>query len=611
VSDARRGPPRWLWPVSVVLQVASAAALTSYTYFFVDDFLFLRQAHTLAFGQTYLRLPLFEHFSPITRLLNKVLVTIAPGSFTFAHAVQLAMYALAVVAFALLVVAILGNTWLAFALTLAFGQSLFLMRLLNWWTASANILPSTIFTALALLGYLLWRRSRSPGWLVLSLAAFVGAVLDYESGELIPVYIGIVALLVLADDLHPRALLQTLWRERWAWIGYGVIEAGALANYFHRYYFASPRPSTGKFFHFLEISLFQAFIPALVGIVDPQSALGRSAVVTVVVALLAIAAVAVILYVRPRAWRCLAAFAAVFLVTMAPLGLNRIGLFGVGVGYELYYQQSLQLMFLVLVAFALSPLTPRVRDAPRALRLIAVRLKPLPYAIPAVAAAAIAAYGVLYVSSVHDLANSSWQPRRAHSYISTFEASVRAARTRTGHEPVLIDHSVPPDLMPAIFVPFNHYDQFFPVIDSHLHYDRASGPTYLVDINGRLVPVRFQSTSLAKPEAACVPSTGNTSRLQFSLAPARPRVPPSGGLPYALRVTVRMPRGAAVNVLLSDRRRLTLDTGYPQIWSAGTGTYYVPLSLSSRIDGAALDLPGGTCITRLALGTFAVSGPPV
>jgi len=51
--------------VSVLLQVAVAAALTSYSFFFVDDFLFMGQARSQPFDLTYLRETLFEHFSPI------------------------------------------------------------------------------------------------------------------------------------------------------------------------------------------------------------------------------------------------------------------------------------------------------------------------------------------------------------------------------------------------------------------------------------------------------------------------------------------------------------------------------------------------------------------
>jgi hypothetical protein len=87
----RTRPPTWLWPLSIALQVASAAIVTSYTYFFVDDFLFLRQAQLEHFGQLYLREPLFEHFSPVSRVLDSVVVNLDPAGWTLAHALQLGL----------------------------------------------------------------------------------------------------------------------------------------------------------------------------------------------------------------------------------------------------------------------------------------------------------------------------------------------------------------------------------------------------------------------------------------------------------------------------------------------------------------------------------------
>src|SRR5690349_3191077 len=86
------GPPMWLWVLSFAIQAGLAALLTRFTYFFIDDFIFLREARTEAFGVHYLRQPLFEHFSPVTRALDKVLIHVAAGNFAVAHAVQIAIY---------------------------------------------------------------------------------------------------------------------------------------------------------------------------------------------------------------------------------------------------------------------------------------------------------------------------------------------------------------------------------------------------------------------------------------------------------------------------------------------------------------------------------------
>ena len=148
------------------------------------------------------------------------------------------------------------------------------------------------------------------------------------------------------------ALLQTVWRERWAWAGFAALEAAGLWNFYTYYYMSLPKPTAGQMFHYLWMALVQSFVPALFGVKYPESGPGGQPAVIVLCALLAVVLVFVALRTRPRAWRCLAAFVLVFAVTMAPVGLNRVGREGVSIGHELYYEQSLQFMFLLLAALA-------------------------------------------------------------------------------------------------------------------------------------------------------------------------------------------------------------------------------------------------------------------
>ncbi len=344
-DTVRPGPPEWVWALTLGVQVLITGLLTSYTYFFVDDFLLLRQAQTSSFDLNYLRVPLFEHFSPVTRILNKVVVDIAPGSFGFAHALELVMYAAAIAAMMFVLRTIMGRTWGALALTLLFGQSIFLLRLLTWWTATANLLPATVGMLLATGAYLRWWMRGGNGWLVLVFAAFLVALLDYETAMLFPVNLLLIRLFVLSDRLDPREWVRIVWRERTAWIGFAVLDIAALANYFHRYYSQLPHPTGGQVIHFLDIAFFETFIPGLFGIKQLPSS-GTATAVATTFAFAAI--VAVTLYFRPRAWRCLVVLVAAFLLTLLPLGLNRIRLFGVSIGAEPYYHQTVQFMFIVL-----------------------------------------------------------------------------------------------------------------------------------------------------------------------------------------------------------------------------------------------------------------------
>jgi hypothetical protein len=625
-------PPGWLWPVSVALQVVVTALLTSYTYFFFDDFLFLQQARTQHFGISYLREPLFEHFSPLSRVFDTALVHIAPGSFALAHGVQLALYAAAIIAFALVVRMILGNCWTAFVLTVMFGQSVVLMRLLDWWTATANMLPATILALVSIAGYLRWRMVGSRPWLLISLASYAISLLDYETAMLFPVYLVLITLLVLEDQISPRAWLKVLWRERWAWLGYGALEILALWNYYEYYYHQAVRPSLDQLVHYLWIALFETFVPALVGIKNPQAPLSAHAWVILAADLVVGVALALTLYLRPRAWRCLLAFIVVFPITMLPVGLNRISQFGVSIAYEVRYQQSVQFMFLVLTAFALSSRWGGRRPSHDRFRRFLASRRPYSAILAAAGAVAIAGYGALYVTSVDAMANASWEPRKAHAYVDAFLAGVKQVETRTGGQPDLIDHEVPGNIMPAAFAPFNHYDEFFGMIDSKLRVDQVADPAYVLNSTGELLPVQFnagasgnlRTATVSAPNgsgtipawssqaaAACVAAGQTGTRLHVRLSASQTMTTQVSGLPYAVRVHFHMPVRTAVDVLLANSHSVVLDSGWLHVWGPGAGGEFALLSVMTTVDEVALELPAGSCVTGLAFGVFSFAGPPV
>jgi hypothetical protein len=615
-------PPEWLWPVSIALQVLSAAALTAYTYFLADDWLFIAQARRIPLSIHYLRMSLFEHFSPITRLLNKLLIHDSTGSFALAHGLMLLMYAAAIVAFAFVARTILGNRWSAFALTVVFGQSLFLLRLLNWWTATANILPATIFGLLTIGAYLRWQRGGSRGWAITSLVSFAVSLLAYETAILVPFYLLVVRLLVLEDELRPRAWLAALRREWPVWVGYLALEVAALINFYSTYYYPPPHhASLGHLLDFLVIAVFGTFIPALFGIKNPQSPLGRDSVVVIGCVVLALALVAYLLYARPRAWRAVLAFALFAPVTMLPVGIPRVADWGVHIGKELYYQQSLQFMFLILVALAVRS-KPRRRPPP-ALTAAVSRLR-APLWAGGLLAAVVAAYAVLFVTSVDGMAKAGWwwNPHRARDYVKTFQASARSTTERTGREPVLFNAQVAAD-WPGSYA---SYDVFFPMVDTHVRFNTVTDPMYVVSRRGDLMPVRFQRGAsgqlaharLLHPDrpaplhggAACtptgapsvwvrVPLSGVVRTRSFHLVPFG--APP---LPRALRLFLRMPAWATVTVMTHSRRATQKNGTFPPNFGPGMTGQYVPLYVNSYARAVDLRLPGGACVESLAVGSF-------
>lgn len=603
-----------------MLQVLSAAALTSYTYFFVDDWLFIAQARRTPLSVAYLREPLFEHFSPVSRLLDKLLIHDSTGSFALAHGLQLFMYAAAIAAFAVVVRTILGNRWSAFALTILFGQSLFLMRLLNWWTATANLLPSTVLGLIAFAGYLRWQRGRSPRWLIVTLACFLGSLLDYEIAMLLPAYILAVRLLVLQPGLHPRAWLAVLRDEWMVWLGFLVLELGALFNYYANYYLPLPHAPAGQVLHFLVIAVFGAFVPALFGIKNPQSSLGQQPLVIIACVLAALALIAYAIYTRPRTWRCLLAFVLIAVTTLLPVGIVRIASWGLHIGKELYYQQSLQFMFLILVALVLR--SEQRRAAPRLLRVLGVRLRGAPVPTAVLGVSVVLGYGVLFVTSVRAMGNAAWEPHRSQAYVRTFQASLHDVIQHTGREPVLFNAQTPYDISENGSVPFNSYDIFFPMIDNRVRFNTVTSPMYIVGNSGALIPARFASSDAGvlthatvqqagrppmaperRGDQVCIPAGRQASSLRIPLATSQ-RLTASPQLPQALRLFVTVPAATSVSLTIEGTPARMTNGGFRPVFGRGASGQYVPLDLTMEARAVAILVPEGACVGSLAIGSF-------
>ena len=533
--------------------------------------------------------------------------------------------------------AILGNGWTAFALTIIFGQSIFLLRLLNWWTATANILPSSVCMLFAFWCYLRWRESGSRKLLIGSFAAFAVSLLDYETAILFPAYLALVSGLVLERRPGIRSWVALVRRERWAWTGYIVLDVAALINFYSFYYSPTARPSLHAIGSYLLVALFETFVPALVGIKYPANPGSHHAVI-VAACLVVGAAIVVTLYLRPRAWRCLLAFAGVFLITMLPVGLTRVKQFGVSIGHVVYYQQSVQFMFLILAAFALSPRwsgrrPPRAVTGPRALAARVLRTRLSRRRTAAVAgAAAIAAYAALYLTSLHTMSEASWQPRQDVAYVQQFLAGVARLRRTTGSEPVLVDLKVPKQVLPVKLWPYTTYGQFFALFDPHLRTDALASRLYVVGRHGRLIRVAFRpstgglishahtgagrsaahSTSRSDQRSvACVPGAPHRVWLRIPIArPQAVRPPPTNGVPAALSVRYRMPTSADVVVKLLSRGAERPFGTVTHTWASGQGDDLIPLGFTGVLGAVEFLLPPHGCIAGFTLGRLRFAQAP-
>ena len=251
----------------LAVSLASAAWFTRSFYYFQDDFIFIRQAQTSSLSFTYLRDPLFQHFSPVSRLADYGLAHWFDSSVGAAHIIALVIFAVSVLAFSWTITELIGYRWWRHLLTLAFAESLALLHLLGWWTATANLLPATLFGLLTIAAFLRYRRLGHRKWYAISLLSYALSLCTHEQSWLVVGYLVLFDLLVLAPVGRTREALWRMWREGLIWLAYVVLTVGAMVNYFVFYYAPlKPKATIGELIRYVGIQTGQGFAPSAAGL---------------------------------------------------------------------------------------------------------------------------------------------------------------------------------------------------------------------------------------------------------------------------------------------------------------------------------------------------------
>ena len=207
----------------------------------------------------------------------------------------------------------------------------------------------------------------------------------------------------------------------------------------------------------------------------------------------------------------------------------------------------------------------------------------------------------------------------------TFRASVASTIRRTGRAPVLFNAQVPDEVVGK----WDSYAVFFSMIDGRVRFSTVTRPMYAVQPSGALVRVTFHASvagllaraivleprrspvrAVVRAGGACTPPASGTVLLRIPLA--RPAhliwsyaMQLGRRLPAALRLFLRMPREATVEVAALGRRHERIDFVFPPTFGRGASGQYVPLDRHVHARAIDLTVPGGTCVSSLTVGSFA------
>jgi hypothetical protein len=629
----------------LAVSIASAAWFTRSFYYFQDDFIFIRQAQTSSLSLAYLRSSLFQHFSPVSRLADYVLAHSFHSSIAAAHIIELVLLSASVLAFSWVIAELVGRHWWRHLLTFAFAESLALLHLLVWWTATANILPATLFGLLTIAGYLRYRRVGGRRWIVISLLSYGLSLCTHEQSWLVVGYLILFDLLVFAPHGRLREALVRLWREGWIWLGYGLLTIAAMINYFAFYYAPlKPRATIGELIRYVGIQFTQSFAPSAMGL-RPLTTGWTNTAALVLDTLLFAVIVMVSIYRRPSAWRVWTVFAVGFLANSIIIGANRVGYFGVDFGQQLFYVQSPAYLFLLCVgaAYSLDPsgapyaLRQDVLESPRAPTHVrrpsqsAVRIR-----LVSACLLAVGLYEVAFIMSAttqNDKDVSNQQSAATRVYFSRLLGQIDAASSH-GEQVAVLDTTVPAVVVASAFAPWNQLSYALPVLRPDVAVGQLGQVTFEVSPNGAVAQLRFQrtpGTSRGLPLAAVVGTSGATPtraiprRVAGHLATADGHcftsIRPGGTIDVRLVsplstsdtwvvVGLTSSSGGSVNVSTVSNGVHVPVGGIGLAPASKTIDYLVPLSqrILDEVDLAAETAGEDLCVTSIDVGAFSASG---
>lgn len=350
--------------VTTAVSVVFVAYFTRNYFFFQDDFVFLYQAENERHFESYLRQPIFEHFSPVYRILDKLLVEISGPSYLTAHIIELALVVFAILSMYFCLRPLCGQIKSSI-LSMLFGQSLLITHLTGWWTSSINIMPYVIFTLLSIGCYLRYEIHKQPIWLLPSLFFFFISLLSYETSWLTPAYLSFISAFAFSNSLKLKAIINHIKSVALYWIGLYGATILAILNYlaFYRGSFLTQPPTLNELLKYLYYQFIYWFLPSLLGI-RPYVATniktnliyyGPKEFIFLSIALSAVVIILLILYTSgksTKSWKIWCGFALFYLVNSLIIGLDRVKQFGVGFALNTDFLVTPSILFYVTLTLS-------------------------------------------------------------------------------------------------------------------------------------------------------------------------------------------------------------------------------------------------------------------
>lgn len=485
---ARLGSPRWVVLVAGLV-VAWVGIFTSSSHFFLDDYIYFREAQRQGLSVGFLLQPLNVHIAPGHRLADWALATFAPLRFGVAQVLLLACLFASV----LVLHQVLARIWRPGMATLAlsawYGTSIVHVGVVQWWSAGWQSLPSGLLSLVCILLWLQFKHTGSRRALALSVMSLAAALVFYVKPVLVPLYLVLLQILVVERDQPFRVAVVNGLRAWRIWLLYLAPVAVYAAVYLTFYWQPSSPPSAALVGEYLSVSWQRVLVPSVLGFqISPASITAAERVLVIAGQLAVLVAIGVSMVRSRRAWRGWAFLALVFLANTLMAGLPRIADWGAGVAYFYRYYPELTYLVPLAVAAAFAPPLTSPGGTTSAHHDASPRMRLAGYGV----VVAVFVVHVAVASSAAQRISLASPGRQAKPYIDNVRSDLARIQS-SGVRPSVVDGVVPDFIVASWSVygpPYqNRYSEIFPLIDPQLRFDRADGPLVRVAEDGHLQKV--------------------------------------------------------------------------------------------------------------------------
>jgi hypothetical protein len=495
--------------VLVAAQALALWLLGRASFFRSDDWIYFSEMHKQGrFSEDWLTSIWWKHIAPLHRGMFTLLDHATPAAYTWALLFEIAMVALAAVAFYGVLELLFGRSWWLLIPVALLGFSFNFALPLVWPSSGFQAMPETAFSIVCLYAYLRHLKSGRIAWAVVAAVALGIGLCFYIRPLLMLPLLLVLRFLFLESSLRPSAILRALWREKLTWAILLVPAAVFLYMYIHRDAFGQRPPlNLTDLQHYVREAWFRNVFPAALGVRELPGTLDAPHLAAEVAGQLGLLGLVALSFWR-KGIEALRGWAFMLIAIALTFGLTATGKLaesGVAIGLETRYVTNLTWLVPLGALMALHPRAVAQLGAPWPTDTEVAPRRPLPVWAPR--AGILAAVTLTLVSCGLALGGShriikEWGAQPGRPWVKNALASLKGFEAR-GDVPRLPDGPVPPGVVDPAFAAYNWRHTVLPELGEPV----ATAPPYnaLQQPDGTIVPARVKPElrlSLTAPDAS-------------------------------------------------------------------------------------------------------------